>query len=144
MLRKKLRKNKLFYIVIILFVLSIILLLITLYIQSSIILKREEIIATLSVGDIAGFDVNASALTFGTITFGSSSSRNLTIENNYNFPIKVVFSVKGNIKEFLVFNELVYLEIGEKKSVKISTIIPIDKKYGNYFGKMIIVIKKDI
>lgn len=141
------KKNKIFYVAVFMLILSLGLFLFTLYIKSSIVLEKREIIATLQVGNIAGFDANATALTFGTITSGSVSSRNLTIENNYKFPIKVEFSTKGNITEFLIFEEVIYLDVAEKKPVKIRTISAIDnidKKYGNYFGKMIIVIKKDI
>ncbi len=124
-------------------VLSISLFLITLYIKSAVILEKKEIIATLRVGDIVGFDANASALTFGTITSHSRSYRDLTIENNYMFPIKVEFHAKGNITEFLVFDKVVYLDVGEKKSIRINTIIPVDKKYGSYSGKMVVVMKRD-
>lgn len=138
------KKSKIFYVAVFIFVLSISLFLITLYLKSAVVLEKKEIIATLRVGDIAGFDANVTALTFGTITSHSYSSRNLTIENNYVFPIKIKFCAKGNITEFLVFDKLVYLDVGEKKSIRIDTIMPVDEKYGNYFGKMIIVIKKDI
>ena len=138
----KIKKSKTFYIAVFIFVLSISLFLVALYIRSAIILEKKEIIATVRVGDIAGFDANTSALTFGTITSGSLSYRNLTIENNYEFPIKVEFSAKGDITKFLLFDKMIYLDIGEKKSVKISTIIPVDEDYGSYSGKMVVVMKR--
>ena len=67
---------------------SLIIFLSVICINSKIVLKKEEIIATLMVGDKAGFDTNNAALTFGMITTGSNSNRNLVIENSYNFPIK--------------------------------------------------------
>ena len=137
------KKNKLLYIAIFIFVLSIALLLFTLYIKSAVVLEKKEVIATLRVGNIAGFDANASALTFGTITPHSGSYRNLTIENNYEFPIKVEFYAKGNITEFLLFDKFIYLDVEEKKSVKIETIVLNDEKQGSYSGKMIIVMKRD-
>ncbi len=136
------KKNKLLYVALFIFILSIILLLVALYIKSAVVLERKEVIATLRVGDISGFDANASALTFGTITSHSSSYRNLTIENNYEFPIKVEFCAKGNITKFLLFDKLIYLDVGEKKSIRIETIIPVDEKHGNYFGKMIVIMKR--
>ena len=139
----EMKKTKTFYVAVFIFVLSISLFLVTLYIKSAVVLEKKEIIATLRVGNIAGFDANATALTFGTITSGSRSYRDLTIENNYVFPIKVEFRAKGNITGFLVFDKVVYLDVGEKKSIKISTIVPVDEKYGSYSGKIVVVMKKD-
>ena len=138
----KIKKTKTFYIAVFIFVLSISLFLVALYIRSAIILEKKEIIATVRIGGIAGFDTNATALTFGTITPHSSSYRNLTIENNYVFPIKIEFHAKGNITEFLVFDKIVYLDVGEKKFIKISTIIPIDENYGYYSGKITVIMKR--
>ena len=140
------KKNKIFYVAVFMLILSLGLFLFTLYVKSAIVLEKREITTTLQVGNTAGFDANETALTFGTITSGSVSSRNLTIENKYEFPIKVEFSTKGNITEFLIFDEVIYLDAAEKKSVMIRTISAIDnidKKFGNYFGKMIVIMKKD-
>ena len=142
MKKKPVKKNKLFYFAFFIFVLSISLFLVTLYIKSAVVLEKKEIIATLRVGDIAGFDANATALTFGTITSGSRSYRDLTIENNYGFPIKVEFRAKGNITKFLLFDKMVYLDVGEKKSIKIDTIVPVDEKYSDYSGKIVVVMKR--
>jgi len=139
-----LRKNKTLYIAVFIFILSVSLFLVALYIKSAIILEKKEIIATLSVGETAGFDANATALTFGTITSGSRSYRNLTIENNYVFPIKVEFRAEGNITNFLIFDKVIYLGVGEKKSIKVNTIIPIGNEFGDYSGKVIVIMKKDI
>lgn len=136
------KKSNTLYIAVFIFILSISLFLVALYIMSTIILEKKEITATVRVGDIAGFDANATALTFGTITPHSSSYRNLTIENNYVFPIKVEFHAKGNITEFLLFDKMIYLDVGEKKSVRIDTIIPVDEKHGYYSGKMVVVMKR--
>ena len=127
-----------------LLILSLVMFLSVLYINSKIVLKKEEIIATLMVGDKAGFDTNNTALTFGMITSGSSSSRNLIIENTYNFPIKCEFSVEGDIRRFLVFDEVVYLDIGEEKTVSIGTITATNESYGNYSGKMIVATKRNV
>ena len=81
------------------FVISLAMFLVMLYINSNLVLEKKEIIATLSVGDEAGFDINNTVLTFGMIT--SNSQRILTIENTYDFPIKLEFEVEGNIKKRL-------------------------------------------
>ena len=139
-------RNKIYTFAILLFIIALVVFLFSLYINSRIILEKKEIPATLSVSEIASFDVSRSALTFGTIIPGSSASRNLTLKNNYTFPVKFEFRAKGNIKNFLIYERAVYLEPGEKKSIRINTIIPNDEEYGNYSGKIVIRIriKKDI
>lgn len=138
------QKSRIYLLAILLFITSLSIFLFTFYLKSSIILEKKEIAAALSVNQIASFNLNKTALTFGTIPPGSSASRNLTLENNYNFPIKFDFRAKGNIKEFLVFDKVIYLEKGEKKSIRISTIIPNNQDYGNYSGKILVTIKKSI
>ena len=133
-------KNKL---IILMFVISVVMFFFVLYINSTFVLKKEEIIATLIIGDRAGFDINGTALTFGMIAPGTNSKRDLIIENDYNFPIKFEFNVKGDIEKFLVFDEVVYLKPGENKTVSIYTITPDNEEYGNYSGKMIVVTKRD-
>ena len=120
---KKKTKNKL---IILIFAASLIMFLLVLYLNFLMVLEKEEIAATLSIGDRTGFDLNTSALTFGMITSGFSSQRSLIINNDYDFPIQVEFSVKGNIKKFLVFAKVVPLEAGEEKTVGITAIRPVD------------------
>ncbi len=139
---KKEMKNKFYFIVFLLLALSIFLFLIVFYINSLMVLEKKEIVATLRTGDTAGFDVNTTALTFGTISFGTFSQRSLILENNYDFPLEVEFKVKGNITKFLIFDKFVYLESNEKKSVQISTITLTENDSGNYSGKMIVLFKK--
>ena len=114
------------------------------YLKHILVLEKIEIVANLRVGSIPGFDVNTSALTFGTIALGTSSKRTLTIENNYDFSIKVEFSVEGDIEEFLVFDEVIFLDIGESKNVDVRTIILTEDRQGNYSGRFITTIKRHL
>ncbi|MGD9276424.1 MAG: hypothetical protein PVJ67_04580 [Candidatus Pacearchaeota archaeon] len=134
------RKNNL---IVLLSVLSILIFILVFYLNSKLILEKREIIATLEVGNRSGFDTNATALTFGIVRPGSSASRNIEIANDYSFPVKFEFSAKGNIKDFLVYDKTVYLNEGEKKKVSISTIDPWVAEFGNYSGKVIVLIKRD-
>jgi len=142
--RKKI-SNFLLAIIIVAFILSLIFFIYILYFQSKLILDKQEIIAKLKIGEPIAFDVNSTALVFGRLPIGSSSNRDIKFSNNYEFPIKAEFSVKGDIKDFLVFDKVVYLDVGEKKNVTISTVsIPEATEYGNYSGIMTIVFKRDI
>ena len=138
---EKKTKNKL---IIFMFIASLTMFLLILYLNSSIILAKEEISTTLIIGDKIGFDLNTTALTFGMITFGSSSQRNLIIKNHYDFPIKIEFSAKGDIKKFLVFDKVVPIKVGEEKTIGINAINHADAEYGNYSGKIIVITKKNI
>ncbi len=143
MVKRKRKNNLILYLVICVFIISLIVFLYTLYAQSKVILKKQEIIIKLVVGDKAGFIVTNDSLNFGGLYAGTSSQKEIILPNNYGFPIKAEFSVEGNIKDFLVYAPVIYLETGEKKNVTISTIqIPKDAVYGNYSGIMTIVFKR--
>ena len=134
------RENKIYFFVFFMFFLC--LFSFAIYLKYISVLERIEIVTNLKVGDIPGFDVDTDVLAFGTIAVGTSSKRTLTIENDYDFPIKAEFSVEGDIEEFLVFDEVIFLDVGESKDVDIRTIILVEDKQGNYSGRFITTIKK--
>jgi len=136
------KENKVPLFVFFMFFLSLLVFSFAIYLGKSIVLEEKEIFTSLRLGGTPGFDINNTALNFGTIAIYTSSQRNLTIENNYGFPIKVEFSVKGNITEFLLFDEVAYLDVGESRDVLVETITLSDNRIGSYSGKFIIVIKK--
>lgn len=135
------KENKIYFFIFLFLVLSLMMFCFAMYAKFN-VLKKIEIVANLKIGDISGFDVNTSVLTFGTITSGSSSYREITIENNYEFPIKAEFRSSGNITELLLFDESIYLDTGENKSIVVNTIIPVSEEKGFYSGRFIAVIKK--
>lgn len=133
--------DKIYFLVVVLFVLSILCFLLTLYLISA--LEKKEIDLVLRVGEVMGFDVSNASLIFGIVIPGHSSQREIILENDYNFPIYFEFKVKGDIKEFLVFDRIVPLDIGEKKILGVSAVVPLGEEFNNYSGKMIVLIKKD-
>ena len=140
--RKKL-SNLLLMAVVVVFILSVVFFIYSVTNSKPEILEKKEIFATLWIGEPAGFDVNNTILTFGRLPPTTSAYRNINITNKYEFPIYAGFNVTGNISEFLVINAPVYLDVGEVKQVKVSTIqIPQDAVFGNYTGTFIISFKK--
>lgn len=135
-------ENKIYFFIFLMFVLSLFLFSLAIYFKYISVLERTEIAANLKVGGTPGFDVDTDVLAFGTIAPGISSKRILTIKNNYNFPIKVEFSVEGNIEEFLVFDKMIFLDVGESKEVNVRTIILAEDRQGNYSGRFITTIKR--
>ena len=139
MINLKNQKNK---IIVLLFIISLLVFLLTLYINSLLVLEKKEIPVFLKVGEIAAFNLSATELSFGTLTPGSNARRNITLKNEYDFPVKFEFHAKGDAKRFLLFEKKIYLEIEEEKSIEIKVIIPKDEEYGDYSGKLSVSIRK--
>jgi hypothetical protein len=139
----KKRKSKFFIIVPLLF-LALIILILAFYTKSSQVLEKRELGASLSVGNRTGFNVTEQ-LSFGMLAPGNAASRDdIILTNDYDFPIKVEFSVEGNIEPFLIYEKVIYLNPGESKEVGVSTITISDEPQGFYSGKMIVVFKKAV
>ncbi|MBU4070321.1 MAG: hypothetical protein KJ646_05030 [Nanoarchaeota archaeon] len=138
------KSDKFYLIIVFIFILSLVFFLFSFYLHKNIVLKKQEIFTSLMIGDKIGFDINGTALTFGMITPDSSSQRNISIENSYNFPIKVEFKLKGDIEEFLDFNKVVYLNVGEVKELTLYALVPPGSEFGNYSGIFNVVFKKHL
>ena len=68
--------------IILIFMISLVIFIFVYYLNSSLVLEREEIVTTLTVGDKTGFDTNTTVLTFGIITAG--------IVNHYYLKILII------------------------------------------------------
>ena len=109
-----------------------------------VVLDEQEFDVFLEVGDVAGFYLGSNSLDFGRIVPGSSGTRKILLENNYNFPINVFISSSGEVEQFLNFDEVVYLDVGESKSLSFVVDIPRGSLYGEYFGKVFVKIKENV
>ena len=145
---KNTKKRKVFLYSLIIFLLSIsvILFLFSIFLKSSVILDKKEIPIVFTIGNKTAFNISkeASDINLGTIKKESFSSREISVKNNYNFPIILEIDVEGNIKDFLSFEKIINLNVSEEKQIKISTILIADEPYGDYSGKLIITFKKDL
>jgi len=113
------------------------------FLNTSKILEIREIEASIIISNITGFDVNETILNFGKVMRGGSSTKQISIENNFNFPIEVSIYGEGEIKKF-IFGFKEKIEVGKKKNIKIVASVPDDAEFGEYKGKIIVKIKKDI
>lgn len=138
------KSNKFYLIIVFIFILSCLLFLFSFYLNKNIVLDEQGVFTSLMIGDKVGFDTNNTALTFGMIPAGGSSQRNISLENSYNFPIEVEFKLKGDIKEFLVFDKVVYLSAGEVKEIAFYAQAPPSSEFGNYSGIFSVVFKKHL
>jgi|SRR3989338_4594066 len=57
--------------------------------------------------DLEGFDTNSTALTFGSIPLGGSSTRAILINNSYPFPVRAKPYIEGPISELISYNSLI-------------------------------------
>lgn len=99
-------------------------------------LKIEKVDVSFSIGDFGGFDLNKTALTYGTIPPGGSSSRNVIIWNEYSFPIYVKVFASEMLRQFLTIEENLILEPGESRKVPVVIQASKESGYGNYSGKL--------
>ena len=88
-----------------------------------------------------GFDVNGTALKFGEISRGGSSTRNIIFFNDYGFPVLVETDVTGNISSFLSHDPTSLVNEGETKKITFSVIAPLDQEVGFYEGIVKLKIK---
>ena len=106
-------------------------------------IEGKDVYVKLEVSSISGFDLNSSSLTFGAIMPGNSVSRNLIVENSYDFPVKISISASGEIEPFLRFEKITLIKIGEKKKIGITASIPDNAEYGKYEGMIKVKIKRE-
>jgi len=93
----------------------------------------------LTVANYTGFNVNTSALFFGTIPPGSQSTRELSITNSGNTTTRVELQPSSELAAIVSIAETGFsLAPGENRSVAVTATVPIDMPYGNYTGKLLI------
>lgn len=136
--------NKIYFLATGVFVISLVIFVLIFFLNSSFVLEKKEIPIFLMVGEPAGFNTNTDSLDFGRIIYGGSAERSILIENNYNFPIQIKFNIEGNVSDFIIFEKVVFLEKGESKRIIFGTIVFSDEEYGDYSGRLLVKIEKDI
>ena len=100
--------------------------------------NTEQFNMYLTVGNYTGFNVDTSALFFGTVSPGGWSTRSLSITNHGNATTRVELQPTGNISVTFSTNGF-NLEPGENKSVSVTATVPVDMPYGNYTGKLMLL-----
>jgi len=139
--RKKEKNLRSKYVYVLLFIFLFIFFIYLFSVLNSEIIYKKKIPAELVIGQFAGFDINKTLLTFGTITALSNSKRQLKLENNYLSPVKFEVDIEGNISDFLIFEDKIYLAPGKNKTFNIIAFAN-NKTSGKYSGNLIITAKK--
>ena len=98
-------------------------------------LQNWELYSNVEVSaDKGGFDLNTTALTMGIIKLGGASRRTINFTNDYDFPVLVKISAKGNITYLLQYETPVFVESGEKISIKFQATSTRETPVGEYEG----------
>lgn len=121
----------------IIFVLLAIIFLIVAFFLSYRVLNIETIPTSFSVGERPGFDLNLTALTFGQVVPGNGASRDITIDNSFDKPVKIEINSKGEISKYLIVSENDFvLQPGEVKEVSFSIFVPEEINWDTYSGEV--------
>lgn len=116
------------------YILSVILIIVLLSVLIfGFLFSYKEVNMFVKVDEYAGFNVDTSALYFGTVSPGNSAFRFLDF-NSVN-KVKVIIIPFGKIKKWVSFSENNFVLQGNK-SVRISINIPKNAEFGEHSGKL--------
>ena len=91
----------------------------------------------IKVGGYAGFNTARDKIYFGTVPPGSTGQRNFTLNHTYSVPVKVNFTVEGDLAGWITISEVNFLlEPAKKKEIEIKATPPMNQPYGTYTGKL--------
>ncbi|MCD4666745.1 hypothetical protein K8R47_02970 [archaeon] len=135
------KKNNL--IVLIVIIMLIVSLLVYLsYSFFNVILYREYLI-DLTVGSSLGFNVDNDAIHFGIIPKGGVGERYIYVDNFDMEKVKVKIKIYGDLKNWVyVSDNNFYLNKGKVGNVTIYAFVPEDAEYGDYGGKLRIILTR--
>jgi len=103
------------------------------------IISVNQFEITLSIGDRIGFDLGSQEISFGTMLPGSTASRTIKIENNEEFPLKVIVKHFGDTNKFVSIDKNNFVMLPEESGeLNFLAEIPKNAEHGNYTGKVII------
>ena len=83
----------------------------------------------------AGFDINNTILTFGIIPAGGGGTRQIDVENKFDFPVNARFYISESLANYSDFPNEIILERGGKETIKVNMNVPKDAEEKNYTGK---------
>ena len=96
------------------------------------------------IPDRFGVTVDTDKIWFGGLKPGTSSNRIIIINNEFEFPIKVIFTPSGDLAEIVSIESRIYIDPGMNQQVRIAANVPPDMPMGNYTGILTVVFKKRI
>lgn len=105
--------------------------------------EKKYIPVNFEVGGAPGFDLNSSALTFGRLPVGASSTRQVSVANDFKQRVYVSISSSRDISKFIhVSKNDFFLESGEKQVLDFTIITNNETKVGKYDGYVTLKISR--
>lgn len=86
---------------------------------------------------VSAFDLNSSAITFGKVSPGGTSTRNVDFYNDLNFTVRVRIKSYGRINDFISYDNNVIVGPLERKKISFNAFVPEDTKEDLYEGEVI-------
>ena len=133
--------NKKLIVILALLVILIFIVNILIYFRLSSILEINKIDSSIIVAENIGFDLNKSMLSFGKVFPGGSSSRIMSLTNNFDYETEVSIYGVGDIRYFIE-SKVELIDPGVIKKINIVAIVPDKTDFGIYEGKVIIEVRK--
>jgi len=85
----------------------------------------------------SGFNLNSSALTFGTVSPGGGAVRNITLINDEDREVKIKVFISRNIADFIIATPDEFsLGPWEKQELRFKLIAPLGTEEGEYQGRI--------
>lgn len=111
--------------------------------NSFIIEKTYTLDVIVKVDDHLGLNADGDAIKFGMLMPGTSGERTIWVNNNANYPLRVVILKYGEIADWVKVSEnnFVLKENGSKKII-FEAFVPKDADFGNYTGKAKVILKR--
>lgn len=89
----------------------------------------------LTVGNYTGFNVDTSALFFGTVTKSGRSTRYVVVTNELEEPVMVLVEAAGELADWTTVSEKNFsLDRYGSKTISVSVNAPAQAQYGIYSG----------
>lgn len=97
-------------------------------------LQSKEIRVTFAVGDKFGIIINKTDLDFGILIQDSSVSKEIVLQNQYDFPVRVEVAIDPAFENYLFGRTNILLQPDEEYVYNIGLIIPRDAEKREYEG----------
>jgi len=103
----------------------------------------KEVDMLLKVSDVVGLNTDSDAIKFGIVPPAGIGTRTFILKNDYEIPLKTYIEISGDIKPFIRLEDnYFWLNPGEQKEIKIYADVPKDAEFGEYKGKMRVLLKR--
>ena len=106
------------------------------------ILETVVLAVEFEIRDTVGSDLNTTALTFGVIPAGSSSTRNILVHNRYDHPITLSFLAHKDIVSYLSIDAVSQVEPNETAVIGVTLYLPEEIEHKAVSSWLKILIKK--